>query len=93
MKTVEIEIKEVEEMVRTIKKNRRNVAKIMKSYREKKFGKGTNEFGQKYSINYLEGIIQAFELSLIHLGYRKKDINNKKTLNFYINDLEKQGME
>lgn len=80
-------------MVRTIKKNRRNIAKIMKSYKAKRFGKVTNEYGMPYNRSYLDGTLKALELSLIHLGYSKKDINTKKTLDFYINDLEKQGIE
>ncbi len=91
--TMEIDVKEVKEMVKAIKKTRRQTAKIMRGYRHKKFGKPVNEFGQSYSENYLYGIIQAFEFSLMALGYTRKEITIKKNLDFIIDNLEKQGIE
>lgn len=82
-----------EEAVKIVKRYRRAVVKILKSYREKKFGKGTNEFGMKYSTNYLEGIVQALELSLVHLGYKKQYLNSKRNLDLFISELEKQSIE
>jgi len=81
----------VQKMVSTIKKNKRSIAKIMRAYGDKKFGKGINEFGQKYSVNYLEGIIQAFEFTLFSFGYDKANIATKKDLDNLIERLEKQG--
>jgi len=81
----------VQKMVSRIKKNKRSIAKIMKAYSDKKFGKGINEFGQKYNTNYLEGIIQALEFTLFSFGYDKANIATKKDLDNLIERLEKQG--
>ena len=90
---IEIDKEEVELMIKFIKKHRRDVATIIRAYKTKKYGANTNEFGQKYSQNYLYGILQAFEMTLTCFGYTKKQLNSKDELDAIIRDLETQGAE
>ena len=84
---------EVESMVSTIKKHRRDMAIILKAYKIKRFGSCTNEFGQKYSVNYLDGIVQALEFTLTTFGITKNQIKTREDIDFLYANLVKQGME